>query len=265
MKNTRTLSLTYFLENKQYICRKISVFIILLASLYYLAGVYIAPTQPVGESYHYMLSTITLMERFSISFKKHDLKIAKEMFPEHISSWTGKRKLPVYQKNDSNFLVRMATAPAFDSDFLGRSYYWGTYSFLCIPGCVLLKLAGISPAYGFALTNAVLLILALLSVFFWLKLEEMYKLLLIFLLAVSPAMVYLIWPSSEVCLFTFICVGLVFLFNKQYNLAALTISFAGSLNITVMPLGILLLFFYFKDCFLTIPKTSHILFLQIYN
>lgn len=247
MKNKLNTLFILFSENKQNICRKLSVFIILLASLYYLAGVYIAPTQPVGESYHYMLSTITLMERFSISFKKQDLEIAKRIFPEHNSSWIGKRDLPVYKKNDSNFLVRLATAPAFDPDFLGRSFYWGTYSFLCIPGCGLLKLAGISPSYGFALTNAFLLIITLLSVFFFLKLEETYKLLLTFLLAVSPAIVYLVWPSAEICLFAFVCMGLIFLFNKQYKLAALAISFAGSLNITAMPLGILIIIFYFLD------------------
>lgn len=244
---------TLFAGQKQNLCRKISVFILLLASMYYLAGVYIAPPQPVGESYHYMLSTITLMERFSISFKRGDLKTAEKLFPEHESSWNGKRQLPVYQKNDSNFLVRLATAPAFDPNYLGRSFYWGTYSFLCIPACVLLPLAGISASYSFPLTNALLLIFPLLALFFFLKLNETYKMLLIFLQAVSPALVYLVWPSAEICLFAFVSLGLIFLWNRQYKLAALAVSLAGSLNVTVMPLGLLILLYYFMD---TLPGTG---------
>lgn len=126
------------------------------------------------------------------------------------------------------------------------TWYFPTYSFVAIPMFLLCVSKGISAEYAFVYTNIILLIAALLVVFACLKVEKSKKVLLIGILSLNPILFYIGWVSAEVFIYSFMIMGLVFWYNKQYKRAAFFISVAGMMNPTIMSIGIIMIveFFY---------------------
>ena len=61
------------------------------------------------------------------------------------------------------------------------------------------------------------------------------------LLSINPVMFYYCWPSGEVLIYSFLAIGIVFWYNKWYKLAAVFVSLAGTLNVTIMSIGIIMI------------------------
>ena len=64
-----------------------SILIIAGFSILLFLGAILMPSFPVGESDDYMLSTISLENRFSLFIFPSDIEQAKSDFPEHMWSW----------------------------------------------------------------------------------------------------------------------------------------------------------------------------------
>lgn len=190
--------------------------------------------EAMGESDDYMLTSIALQNHGSIRITEEDVKRAMKDFPEH--AW--------YFESSWN-----AGMPALFSIKDGEVYPWymGTYSLICIPIKLCLQALKLNQSYAFALTNASLALLALLICWEKLKATPGKKLILIFMLGFSPIWWYIRWPSAEVFLFSFMIISLTFFANKQYHLAGLFISIAGTMNIAAMALGLVIIIDYTKN------------------
>ena len=70
---------------------------------------------------------------------------------------------------------------------------------------------------------------------------------LLLTLSINPIIYYIIWPSAEVFIYAFIVMSLVFFFNKSYKRSAFLLTIAGSMNTTIMALGIFMIIIFFID------------------
>lgn len=186
------------------------------------------PTHPCGESAEYMLTTTAIVNHFSMDITADDIAKAKVAFPEHAASF------------DNPNIIVISKDP-----IIYRAYYFGTYSFSAIPAKWFLKLLGFDQSYAFALTNALFLIIALSVVYFKLRASPKTKLVAILLLGLNPILFYLPWASAEVFIFSMVVISLVNYSNKNFRMAALFVSIAGTLNLTIMIFGAVIILHYF--------------------
>lgn len=194
---------------------------LMVGGLFLLVLVLLTKPSPMGESDDYMMPTISLLEHGSLFIMDSDIAQAKSDFPDFYE----------YLKNqyDSGTFYK-----AVDGRL--HSWYMGTYSFACIPIKLLLKLARLPQSHCFGLTNVLLLLAALSFLQRHLKRPAVERLVLLMLLFFSPVLFYMTWISAEVMLFALVVTGLTFFANHEYKRAALFISIAGTLNITIMAL-----------------------------
>lgn len=190
--------------------------------------------EAIGESDDYMLTTIALQNHGSIRITEDDVKRAMKDFPEHAwyfeASWeAGMPALFTIKENEV------------------YPWYMGTYSLTCIPVKLCLKALGLNQSYAFALTNAAWAMLAIIICWRKLRASLAKRLAVIFMLGFSPIWWYIRWPSAEVFIFSLVVISLTYFANKQYYLAGLFISAAGTMNIAVMALGLLIIIDYTKN------------------
>jgi len=202
----------------------------------------LSPNVVVGESGQYMLSSLALESRLSMRITQEDIDRSQYEFPTHY--W--------HLKNLRNFIVsidgkgyELRRSDNLITESNVYPWYFGTYSFLCIPMMKLMRFLSINRAYAFPLTNVLFYVIALTFVFFKLRTGRKIVFLCIVFLAVSPAVAYIYWPSAEVLIFTFVVISLVNLLNGSHKWAALFISLAGTLNPTVMMVGFAIILDYF--------------------
>lgn len=242
MDNKISFRKTADLHTKMYYVLCSLVFILSVCSYVYLVGK--NKLHEAGESRHYVTSTLTLLNKGSISFDRNDIAYAESIF--------GKFSIKNFQKynySDNNAICRFATKEAESDDFVGRSYYWGTYSFLCIPVfwlCRTFHLFQDNMFIAFKITNIIMLLIPLLAVVFLLKGDKTLKFNMLLATAAAPAAQYLGWASAEICIYMFVMLYLIFLHNGQYFRSALCLAFAATLNYCLFPLGIYLLYHFLK-------------------
>ena len=185
-----------------------------------------------GEYDSYMLPTIAILNHGSMIITEDDIQQAAIDFPECYSY--------LRERYDSQRMV-----PTKDNSGL-NPYYYCTYSVACIPLKLLLKIFHLPQIYAFPFTNLALLLLSFLFAYQNLNVSNASKLLCVALLAINPIFYYLIWCSAEVFIFSMLTLSLVYYLNYKYKRAALFLSLAGTLNVTVMFFGFIMIgdFFY---------------------
>lgn len=82
----------------------------------------------------------------------------------------------------------------------------------------------IYPLWAFYITNGILWLIAILTIFYCLKTDDKRKFCLLILVMINPVFFYLDWVHMEMFIFSFEIIGLVFLYNKQYALSILMVS-----------------------------------------
>jgi hypothetical protein len=207
----------------------LSIILISAFSVLLIVGALLSPTQPIGESYSYMLPTISIENRFSLFINLSDIEQAKIDFPEHIHAWSNYNLHPTTQSG------------------IFHPYYFGTYTIVCMPMKIMLREFGFSQSLAFSLTNSLLYIIALWVVFLKLKLSRKNVLLTLLMLICNPAIFYIIWPSAEIFIFSNVIISLVFFSNNQYKLSAFFISLAASLQPTLLIFGLIIIINYIID------------------
>ena len=113
--------------------------------------------------------------------------------------------------------------------------HFGAYSALVVPAKKVVSYLGFYPLWGFFITNFLMYIAAAGSVIVFLKAESLQKLIVVLLLLINPVVFYLSWAHTEVYIFSFVTIGLVFYSNRQYRWAILFLSIAAAQNIGVLP------------------------------
>jgi hypothetical protein len=210
----------------------LSKFVIVLFTLSTMTVVCVSPTGPIGESDDYMMATIALENRLSLQILEEDIEQSKVDYPQH------------YEHIRASWEQGM---PRFLSVKEGEVYPWyfGTYSFMCIPAKQFLRFLKLNQSYAFVITNVLIYGGTLLFVFYRLNASRMTVLFSILALACAPAVPYLMWPSAEVLIFSLVAITVVFILRGQHCPAAVTVSLAGTLNPAVMVLGMAVIVNYF--------------------
>jgi len=184
-----------------------------------------------GDGNEYVLQTVAFHNHLTFGIDTDDLEQAKAEF---------------YNNQDS----LQATFNSIIHDDQGRGYsnHFGAYSVLVmLVKTVLLKI-GIYPLWAFSVTNYLLWLAAVLVIFFCLKTDSIKKFCIILLIMLNPAFFYVDWVHTEIYIFAFEVIGLVFLYNKWHALSILAISFAAMQNVGVLPVGMIVGLDYIFTC-----------------
>ncbi|MCL2819379.1 MAG: hypothetical protein FWD38_00885 [Oscillospiraceae bacterium] len=207
------------------------IFIILYACLLMV----MARNQPIqaqlGESWLYVMSTAALQYEQSIYITQTTLDNVYYYFYDY-------HGVAYFYYGIERFVVT-------NGQFL--SYYFPAYSLICIPASVVLGLFGFNQSWAFAITNIGLIIMALFCMLLFLKECDKLKFFLLLVLAINPIVLYVFWASSEIFIWAFLVMSLVFYFNKAYKRSAFFLTVAGSMNMTLMILGFFMIASYFID------------------
>ncbi len=180
---------------------------------------------PIGEFDDYSLQVATLLNDHNFGISTEDVVFYKTLFPdwaEYIDGYC-----------ISDFSTKAGTGKL--------TYYFPTYGIACVPLTIIFRLLHLPTVYTFHCTNIVVMIIAVWFLRRFLEASEGKKFSLIIMLTINPIVFYLSWPSAEVLIFALVVMGMVCWSNGWYKGAAIFISLAGTLNPTVLFVGIVMI------------------------
>lgn len=209
----------------------LSVFMIIL--FFTLLCVYINSITPAvqGDGHEYILQTVAFQNHFTFGINKKDLDMAKKQF---------------YKNQET--LQAVFDNVVHDNRGNAYSFHYGAYAALVTPIKLLLLKMNIYPLWAFSITNYLLWLAAVLVIFFYLKADGKEKFSILILIMFNPAFFYLDWVHTEIYIFSFEVIGLVFLYNKQYALSILALSISSMQNLGVLPLAMVAGVAYILNC-----------------
>lgn len=209
---------------KSHVINKITQ--IYLIIFFIIMGIYcgISGSYLWGEWDDYSLPAISILTEHNFAISENDIESFKKIIPE----WA--------DKIDKYSLSGYSTKSGEE-----LSWYFPTYSIACIPMMLLLMFMDLPVSYSFVFTNLAFLILLLFFIWRHLKAEDSVKLALIVLLSANPIVFYLVWPSAEVFIYVMLGFAVVCWYNNWYKSAAVFVSVAGTLNPTIMSVGIIMI------------------------
>lgn len=187
----------------------------------------------MGEFDSYMVPTISLLNHGTMLITEEDIAQAKNDFPEFYE-WISARFDAGYMES-----TRYGKNP----------FYFCTYSIVCIPFKLLLKVFSANQEYTFPLTNMFFLCGACFFTLLHLKKSIEERFWLVLALMVNPILAYISWCSAETFIYAMVIICLVFFYNEEYCKAAIAISIAGTLNITIMFFGFSVISIYLYKMF----------------
>lgn len=185
---------------------------------------------PLGEWDDYSLVTVSIINEHNVGISASDVEKAKELFP----TW-------------STAIDSFGTSPYTTKSGEQMTWYFCTYSLVCVPFMLLLSILKIPLEYTFALTNYVALMLGLIVCKRRSNLLIDKKILLILLLSFNPIVFYLPWISSEVFMYVMVMISMLYWMEKRYKRGALFISIAGTMNPTILVMGMIMIVDFFHD------------------
>ncbi len=184
-----------------------------------------------GDGHEYVLQTVSFQNHFTFGINDDDLEQATEQF-----------------YNNEPGLRSVYNRLAVDDQGLHYSNHFGAYSVLVTPIKMLLLALGQYPLRAFGITNWLLWLAAALTVLFFLKTDDKKRLCLICLLLFNPVFFYLDWVHTEVYIFSFVVIGLVFFYNKNYSVSIIALSAAAMQNLAVIPMAAMVGIDYIIEC-----------------
>ena len=182
---------------------------------------------PIGEWDDYSLPIASILTGHNFEISSADVLAHKELFP----NWA--------DYIDSYYLTGFYTQNGEE-----LTWYFPIYSLVCIPFVMLLQILHQPTEYAFIFTNTAVLMLALVFVYRFLKVNSSKKLLMILMLSIHPIIFYIGWASAEVLIYSLLVLAMTCWYNKWFKRAALSISVAGMLNSTILSVGIIMIISY---------------------
>ncbi len=175
-----------------------------------------------GDGAEYILQVISVQKHLSFGVTEQDVLLAKKEFYNEAD---------ILEHTFSNDLH------AYSDKFYCN--HFGVYSLLVLPIKLLVQLFGLYPLWAFPITNLILWTAALLVIVFGLKTTQRNKICILLLSMINPAFFYLTWIHTEIYIFSFVIIGLVFFYNRQYGRSILFFSVAAMQNIAVLPFAMM--------------------------
>lgn len=173
-----------------------------------------------GDGFEYLMMQISFQNHGSFDVTNEDIEDAKVYFDNEIFD-------TIYKNRADTTLVEGNNGKLYAKHF-------GLYSVLSLPLSRVFHFVGMNPAKAFMVMNLGFWLLSLAVVLVFLKADEWRKTLLIAFLVFNPVYFYLSWVHTEVFIFAFVVMGLVFWYEKKYIPAMLFSSFAATGNLTVL-------------------------------
>lgn len=199
--------------------------------------VYLTTITPsvLGDGHEYIMQTVAFQNHFSFGISPEDFEETKSQF---------------YRDQEGLYDTYMnPKCVTFDERGWAYSNHFGAYSaMVMVIKLILLKL-DIYPLWAFSITNLILWMAAVLVVFFFLKVDDKRKFCILILLMLNPAFYYLDWTHTEIYIFAFEVIGLVFLYNKQYVFSILAFSISAMQNVGMVPIAAVAGISYILDCY----------------
>lgn len=181
----------------------------------------------IGEMEDSLLPTVSLLREQNFGISQADMNTATFWFPD----W----KAYLEQWNITN---------TYDLRGERLTAYFPTYSIVSTPVLAALVLAGLPKEHTFALTNILCLFIMLWLVERHAKTKGFTKLLLLLALSLNPVLPYIGWASMEVLVYCLLVLAVFYWMNKKYHAAAIFLSIAGTMNLTVMATGFFMILDY---------------------
>lgn len=196
----------------------------IIIAVYLIAGCFYISTLSAsvyGDGYEYMFQTTSFRNHLSFEVTEQDVEDTARVFDDDRA----------YDKYSDLTLDRE-----------GRAYcnHFGFYSVLVLPLRMILFRLGYDPTYSFFIFNLLLMAVAASVTLIFLKTDDMKKLCLVLLILLSPAFLYISWVHTEVYIFAFAVMGMVFWHNRQRGIAILMVSLAAIQNLGILPLGMMI-------------------------
>ncbi|MCM1120508.1 MAG: hypothetical protein NC543_14230 [bacterium] len=188
------------------------------------ANLFLSEPRPLGEWDDFALVTVSLLHDGNFTVSQEDIIYAREVLPEW-NCYLDSYRLSGYFAGNGDEL----------------SWYFPSYSLLCLPIMWGLRLLHFSGTNTFVIVNILLFISALLVICFHSTFQEITKLGLIMALCANPVIIYTCWTSGEIFIFSFLIMALVHWERKEYGRTAIFLSVASTLNPTVLAAGLIVI------------------------
>lgn len=208
--------------------RAISIYLVIFAIIMTIIA-FSRPFTPIGEWDDYSLPVASMLNDYNFGISSEDIDFYTRLFPEL-----------------SQYIDYFSISPFTTKSGSGQmTYYFPTYSVLCIPATFFLWLLHVPRSFAFALTNIIVLLFSLWFLCKHLRTTDLKKNICIVALTINPIVFYISWASAEVLIYALLIMCMVCWYNKWYKRAAIFVSIAGTLNPTIMSIGIVMIFDYF--------------------
>ena len=213
---------------------KYSAILIIVFAIGALLGLLYTITPGIqGDGMEYILQTVAFQNHFSFGITEEDLNEAQEEFYNQAESLGAEYNNEIHMH---------------ESGSAKYSNHYGTYSALVTPVKRVILALGIYPLWAFSITNYILWLVAIFVVFFCLRTNAKRKFCVLALLVFNPIIFYLPWSHSEMYIFAFMVIGLVFYYNKQYGRSIFFLSVSAMQNLGVMPFAMIVGIDYIVEC-----------------
>lgn len=211
--------------------RHLSVLILFLTlAILIVANFFFTRPHNIGEWDDFALVSVSIINDGNTTISEADIAMAEKIFPAWHEA-IGQYRLSGYYTANGDEL----------------SWYYPTFSFLCVPILKLFLLLNIDATYTFACTNILLYMCSLVFVFCYSRYQAKIKFLLLVTLCANPIIIYTAWISGEVFMFSFLVISLVLWDRKKFPMSALCLSIASTLNPTILMAGFILIIDFFHE------------------
>jgi len=206
-----------------------------------------------GDSYEYLIMTSAWANHFSPNINKKDIEQAYSSLKEI------KNPNDYHKSLKDNYINFLSTGKTINNSYGGLYktnnnhhyfYHFWFYSLLCAPLYLILEKLELQEIYSFSITNSLFIIIALIYVLFYSKIDLFKKFLLSSIFLFSANIWYINWIHPEILTSTLLFLSILLIYEKIYILS-LILSIIASLHnpsiMFILPFIIILDYLYYKD------------------
>lgn len=183
-----------------------------------------------GDGFEYALMTEAFVNHGTPNITVTDVESYKSKVIKAYGDWY---QFPKYDYVD-NLIVKFKNTPPlynarlseYFANYNGNwySYHFWAYSLVNVP--IYMIIGDIEPVRAFFVTNTILITLACFFLLFYTPFHSVNSIFAAICFCFSAPYWYINWLHPEIYTMFFVCVGLVFYYNKKYLLGLLLVSIA---------------------------------------
>lgn len=205
-----------FRINWDFVCKAFIVLLLIAMLCFFL----LRTARIVGELDDSLLPLVSMVNDGTLGVSEADVAQASAWFP----AW-------------SSYLQKCMISPHYDLNGERMAYYFPTYPMLAVPVLLAMIVFHLPKEHVFTITNILCICGMLWLVDRHAKIKGFKKLLLLMALSLNPILPYIEWGSMEVLVYCLLVMATFYWVNRRFHIAAVLLSIAGTMNLTVMAIG----------------------------